>query len=92
MSARQMGLKPTWASGTCGAIERFPVLPGVERLTILAENDSASSNAAQACGARWASAGRKVFVNRPKIGKDLNDALQAMPDDRRSPGRHQRAR
>jgi hypothetical protein len=39
MTARQWDLRPVWALGSAGAIAAFPVLAGVECLTILAEND-----------------------------------------------------
>ena len=78
MTARQIGLKPTWALGSASAIAAFPVLDGVERLGILAEHDEANERATEACGGRWHDAGRKVFIIRPTSGNDLNDALRAM--------------
>jgi hypothetical protein len=76
MSARQLGLKPTWALGSTSNIAAFPVLSGIECLTILGENDEASAKAVQACGERWHAAGRIVLINRAAYGKDLNDALR----------------
>jgi putative DNA primase/helicase len=76
MSARQLGLRPTWALGSAGAIGRFPVLAGIESLTLLAENDQASAAAVEACAARWHAAGREVLVCRPTGGNDLNDAVR----------------
>jgi hypothetical protein len=84
MTARQIGLRPTWALGSAGALQNFPVLDGIETLTILAENDEANERAAEACAMRWYDAVRKVFINRPTRGNDLNDALQAMNRARRS--------
>lgn len=75
-SARQLGLRPTWALGSAGAIATFPILSGVECLTLLAENDSASAKAVETCGTRWFNAGRIVLINKPIGGKDLNDALR----------------
>jgi hypothetical protein len=91
MTARQIGLKPTWALGSVNAIAAFPVLDGIERLTILAENDEASARALQACGGRWLHAGRKVFIDRPTSGNDLNDALQKMRRSCRSTSGRRRA-
>jgi putative DNA primase/helicase len=85
MTARQIGLRPTWALGSAGAIENFPVLDDIEKLMILAENDEANERATEACGGRWYDAGRKVFIVRPTTGNDLNDALRAMRRSRRSP-------
>ena len=76
MAARSLGLRPTWALGSAGAVATFPVLAGVQTLTILAEHDDASARAVYACGARWHAAGHEVLVNRPNGGKDLNDAIR----------------
>ena len=76
LAACQLGLRPVWALGSAGTIGAFPVLSGVECLTILAEQGEASAKATEACGNRWHSARREVLVNRSKIGSDLNDALQ----------------
>ena len=67
MSARQIGLRPTWAAASAGAIAAFPVLDGVERLMILAENDDASDRAIDACGGRWrmTPAARFSLIGRP---------------------------
>lgn len=78
MAARQMGLKPTWALGSAGAIASFPVLNGIECLTILTERDDAGRRATFACATRWRDAGRQVIIAEP-VGeaKDFNDALKA---------------
>jgi putative DNA primase/helicase len=76
MAARQFNLRPVWALGSAGAIEMFPVLSGVEALTLLMEADEASARACAACAERWHAAGREVFINAPTIGKDLNDAIR----------------
>jgi putative DNA primase/helicase len=76
MSGRQFNPKPAWALGSTGGIERFPVLGGIETLTLLGENDGGeSAKAIRACGERWHNAGRQVLINHPIMGKDLNDAL-----------------
>jgi hypothetical protein len=75
-AARQLGLRPTWALGSAGSIAAFAPLPGVECLTLLAENDLASARAVEACAARWHDAEREVLINRPIRGKDLNDAIR----------------
>jgi putative DNA primase/helicase len=76
MSARVLGLRPTWALGSVGAIADFPVLGGVEVLTLLAEHDDTSARAVEACAVRWHEAEREVLVNYPLGGKDLNDTLR----------------
>ena len=77
MTARQLGLRPTWALGSSEPIKSFRVLAGIESLTILGERCPASAEAIEACGRRWRAAGREVFVNRPIVGKDLNDSWRA---------------
>ena len=71
-AAGQLGLRPCWALGSKGAIGAFPVLSGIEALTILAEPDAETE--IQNCVARWHAAGREVKIIRPVIGKDLNGA------------------
>jgi putative DNA primase/helicase len=75
-SARHFGIRPVWALGSTSFVSSFPVLAGVECLTILAENDAASARAVDACAMRWHSAGREVLINRTTYGKDLNDSLR----------------
>jgi hypothetical protein len=76
MAARQFGLRPTWALGSAGAIASFPLINGVESLTLLREHDDASAKAVDACARRWYEAGREVIINEPVGGKDLNDVLR----------------
>jgi putative DNA primase/helicase len=67
-----------WAAASAGAIAAFPVLSGIDALTVLADHDpnNAGVAAALACAERWRAAGREVQIVRPKtIGQDWNDAL-----------------
>jgi CHC2 zinc finger/Toprim domain len=77
-AARRYDLRPCWALGCAGAVAAFPVLGGVECLTLLQENDDSGRSArdCEACAARWYAAGREVFINWPTSGKDLNDAIR----------------
>lgn len=69
---------PTWAAIDAGNLADFPVLAGVECLTIAADHDPAGIAAANACAARWAAAGREVFVVMPpEAGADINDVVRA---------------
>jgi hypothetical protein len=43
----------------------FPVLDGIEALTICADNDVPQFRAADACEANWRRAGRDVVVREP---------------------------
>jgi putative DNA primase/helicase len=80
LAARQFDLRPTWALGSTTAIANFPVLSGVECLTLMQENDAngASQRACEACALRWHAAGREVIVNTSNYGNDLNDALRGL--------------
>ncbi len=76
MQGRQLGFRPGWALGSAGGIKTFPVLGGVEALTILAESDATNARAVEACAARWHGAGRDVTIIEPASGSDLNDAAR----------------
>ncbi|MFG1189500.1 DUF7146 domain-containing protein [Xanthobacter flavus] len=78
LSGRIAGFRPAWALGSAGAIADFPVLPGVECLTILGETDDTGANerAVRICARRWLNAGVEVQVIRPRRRGDLNDVLQ----------------
>ena len=77
LAARQLGLRPCWALGSKGAIGAFPVLSGIEALTILAEPDAERET--QACAARWHEAGCEVLITRTVGGKDANDVVKVRP-------------
>lgn len=72
------GLAPVWALGSAGAVEAFPVLPGVEAITILADHDRAGIEASRKCAARWVDEGREAIITYPpKPGADWNDMRAA---------------
>jgi putative DNA primase/helicase len=75
LSGRQMGLRPVWSVISDGGIARFPVLPGIDKFSIIRENDAASRNSVKKCADRWYEAGREVFIVASDIGNDLNDEL-----------------
>jgi hypothetical protein len=76
IAARMFGVRPTWALGSAGSIERFLVLPSVRALWIIGENDRTNAEVSECCGQRWRAAGRRVRVIPPPHDcKDLNDAL-----------------
>lgn len=69
------GWRPVWALGSAGAIERFPILPGVSSITVFADHDDAGLAAARACARRWAADGRENRILIPAAtGHDWNDA------------------
>jgi CHC2 zinc finger/Toprim domain len=71
-------LAPAWAACGTANLASFPVLPGVQVLTILADRDEsgAGAAAAKACAERWAAAGREVTILTPRFVKDFNDLTQ----------------
>jgi hypothetical protein len=72
-----LGFGLAWAVLDAGNLGGLPVLPGVEALTIVADHDEAGVRAADACGRRWAEAGREVRVwKAPTRGADLNDHVR----------------
>jgi len=77
LSARQEGFQPTWALGSASAIASFPVLPGIDAITILAEHDDGGANrsATDACAARYVAAGCEALMIDPRAG-DLNDLMR----------------
>jgi len=79
------GFRPAWACLDAGNLAAFPVLPGVEALTIVADHDRpnprtgrrAGTEAAEACTRRWTEAGAEVRVwQAPDEGEDLNDFVR----------------
>ncbi len=69
------GVRPVWACLSAGAMANFPVLAGVEALTICPDADDAGRRAAAKCMERWTAAGREVTVTFPfGTAKDFNEA------------------
>lgn len=79
LSAMQLGFSPAWALGDAGNVRAFPVLSGVECLTIVVDNDDSETGqrAALECSRRWTDSGREVFRVVPdRCGDDMNDVIQ----------------
>lgn len=69
---------PVWACIDAGNLAAFPVLDGVECLTIAADHDDAGIKAANTCAQRWTDAGREVrIVMAPTPRMDINDMARA---------------
>jgi len=71
-------LTPAWATGDAGHLERFPVLPGIEALTVLVDYDEHGRGqlATAECARRWTAAGREVTQLIPRIpGQDFADLV-----------------
>lgn len=79
---------PVWCAMNAGGVAAFPVLRGIEHITIYADNDAsgAGMNAARACARRWAAAGRHGAILLPnETGQDfadLGELTDALQEDR----------
>jgi Toprim domain-containing protein len=72
-------LRPAWAAGSKGNLAKFPILAGIEMLTILVDHDESGGgqDAAAKCAQRWRDAGREVIRLMPgNIGFDFNDLVK----------------
>jgi hypothetical protein len=72
-------LQPAWALLDRGNLRNLPVLPGVEALTILVDNDESGDGqeAADLCARHWVNVGREVHRLTPRIlGTDFNDIVR----------------
>jgi hypothetical protein len=56
------GRSPVWAATSANAMAGFPVLSGVECLTIWADRDEAGAKATYECAERWAGLSREVRI------------------------------
>ena len=67
--------RPMWSCGSTTIMAKFPVLGGVEALTIFADHDEnkAGENAALEAAQRWREAGRWVLPVMPPEPGDFND-------------------
>jgi hypothetical protein len=70
-------LRPMWASGDRMLMSSFPVLSGIEALTIIADNDRSGDGekAARKAESRWLAAGQEVRLLRSDDYGDLNDII-----------------
>lgn len=76
LSLLQAGFHPLWACLSSAGVSSFPVIPGIECLTIFADNDlsGAGLKAASVCANRWNLASKEVRILLPKTaGADFAD-------------------
>lgn len=71
---QRTGWSPIWVATSAGAIAKFPILRGIESLTVFADADPAGMKAARICCQRWADAGREARILAPPEG-DWDDRL-----------------
>ena len=71
--------QPVWACVDAGNLAAFPVLAGIEALTIYADHDPAGIKAAKECARRWADAGREARIRTPRAaGADAADLAKGV--------------
>jgi Toprim domain len=75
LSIAAAGWSPIWVAGSLNMLTRFPVLSGIECLTIFSDAKAHEVDGARACAARWAAAGREAVVWIPPAVGDWNFAL-----------------
>jgi Toprim domain/Zinc-binding domain of primase-helicase len=78
LDAMARGWRPMWSTGSANLMASFPVLAGIEALTIFADNDvnGVGLRAAIEAAERWLAAGREVHVYQRETTGDLNDAYR----------------
>ena len=70
------GFMPAWALGDANGVGVFPVLAGIESITMLVDNDAAGFASAKRCSLRWTAAGHEVFRVIPRRnGADMADLV-----------------
>jgi hypothetical protein len=72
-------LRPAWALGDADELGKFPILAGIEHLTILVDNDRSGTGQRRSieCSVRWTDAGREVTRVTPfAAGADINDLIR----------------
>jgi putative DNA primase/helicase len=74
-------LRPVWSTGSNTNMAKFPLLAGIESLTILADHDvaGAGERAARQVEGRWRQAAKKVRIFMWEEIGDINDALKREP-------------
>jgi CHC2 zinc finger/Toprim domain len=71
-----MGFSPAWALGSAGSIRKFPVLAGIDCLTIVTDHDDEGKLTADACRERWTDSGREVMIVMSAVeSEDANDLV-----------------
>jgi hypothetical protein len=75
LAIMQLGIRPVWATGSTSIMAKFPVLAGIECLTVFADHDlnGAGEKAARAAANTWRAFGREAKVFLPNELGDIND-------------------
>jgi hypothetical protein len=78
LSAMPKGFRPVWSTGSTAIMKAFPVLNGIDCLTVIADHDASGAGevAASEVEVRWRRAGREARIFIPESPGDINDLLQ----------------
>jgi hypothetical protein len=72
---------PVWVCLSAGAMAHFPLLGGIEALTVFSDNDAPGRPAAEMCAERWRAAGREArVVAPPSHRKDFGAVAEGRRD------------
>jgi hypothetical protein len=66
---------PIWACGSLNMLANFPVLNGIEYLTVFADGKPHEIAGAYECAQRWVNSGREAEVKMTDGAGDFNDVL-----------------
>jgi hypothetical protein len=80
LAGMMLGFSPAWGLGDADELGGFPVLAGLECLTILVDHDASGTGQRRAleCSQRWTASGAEVFRAIPvRTGGDFNDILRS---------------
>jgi Toprim domain len=74
-ASQQFQFRPVWSVIDKNGIAKFPILPGIECLTVAVDNDASGDGqrAAAECVRRQTQAGVECITVKPNLVKDFND-------------------
>ena len=68
---------PVWAAIDASNLAAFPIVSGIDALTIFADHDDVGIGAAKLCARRWRDMGREVRIRMPRAkGADAADVAK----------------
>ena len=76
-ASKRFQFKPCWSLVSAGGVSNFPVLPGIETVTIAVDNDpeGKGEQVAEECAERLLAGGIEVITAQTEFVKDFNDLI-----------------
>lgn len=68
---------PIWSTIDAGNLSAFPILAGIDALTIYADADESGKRGASICARRWASIAEVTIVTPKQVGADIANVVAA---------------